>query len=54
MTIEGKAKDLERDRMRLALPRMLNNETSRGRKHEGYESLLTLTDFSYNGEWNPI
>lgn len=44
LTTEAKAKDLRRDRMRLALQRMLNNKTSRGRRHEGYESLFTLID----------
>lgn len=48
LTTEAKAKDLKRDRMRLALQRVLNNKISRVRKHEGYEHLFNR--LSYNGD----
>lgn len=44
LTTEAEAKDLGRDRMRLALQRVLNSKISRVRRHEGYESLFTLID----------
>ncbi len=44
LTTEAKAKDLRRDRMRMALRRVLNNKISRVRQHQGYESMFTLID----------
>lgn len=45
------AKDLRRDRMGLASLRALNNKPSSLRKHEGYESLLTLIDSLITWNW---
>lgn len=51
LTTEAKAKDLRRDRMGLASLRALNNKPSSLRKHEGYESLLTLIDSLITWNW---
>lgn len=45
------AKDPRRDRMGLASLRALNNKPSSLRKHEGYESLLTLIDSLITWNW---
>lgn len=54
LTTEAKAEDLRRYRMRLALQTPLNNKISSVRKHEGYESLLTLIDSLRTWDGNSI